>query len=317
MPGKTARRLGAGLCLLLLTGLPGTGSVAFAHEEGGTPVAGNVRFYHLAKSAFDPYTQNPTSAQRAWMREHYFRMQVWSPYFDSRLAWFPDAWVYINSYAIKSDMAIFNTHPEWVLRDADGNRLYIPFDCGGGTCPQFAGDFGNPDYRAWWIANAIDTINRGYIGVWIDDVNLEWRVSDGNGNIVIPQDPRTGTAMRLEDWQRYFAEFMEQIRAALPDTAIGHNAIWYVDSPAFDNPYVNRQIDAADFFNLERGASDNGLTGGSGEFAFSTFLAFVDRVHARGRHVIMMDEADTMTPSRFIHVRRVRAARLVPGQRRS
>ena len=28
------------------------------------------------------------------MRAHYWRMLTYAPYFDSRVAWFPDAWVY-------------------------------------------------------------------------------------------------------------------------------------------------------------------------------------------------------------------------------
>lgn len=254
---------------------------------------GDVRFYQIASSSLDPYTSDPNAAEQAWMREHYYRMQVWSPYFDQRLSWYPNAWIYKDSYAIKPGWQVFDDHPEWVLRDANGNMLYIPFACSGGTCPQYAGDFGNPAFRAWWIAEARDIIDRGYIGMWVDDVNLTWRVSDGHGNHVTPIDPRTNQPMLLDDWQRYFAEYMEEIRAAFPDITIAHNAIWFVDSPGFDNPYVNRQIDAADFYNLERGAADNGLVYGNGRFGFERFLAFVDRIHARGRSVILMDESVT------------------------
>lgn len=269
---------------------------------GATPVdapEGQVRFYQLAKSNFDDYTDNPTPAQQQWMREHYFRLQAWSPYFDDRLSWFADTWVYKDSYAIKPDWDIFTDHPEWVLKDAAGNRLYIPYNCSGGTCPQFAGDFGNPAFRDWWISGAQDLVSRGYIGIWIDDVNLEWRVSNGNGNHVTPIDPRTGVAMTLDDWQRYFAEFMEAVRGALPDTEIGHNALWFAAGEDYDNPHAARQIDAADYFNLERGATDGGLTDGDGRYGFQTWLGFIDFVHSRGRNVILMDEADTTAQREF------------------
>ena len=44
------------------------------------------------------------------------------------------------------------------LRDGGGNKLYIPWGCSGGTCPQYAADVGNPAYRAWFIDQV-----RGYL----------------------------------------------------------------------------------------------------------------------------------------------------------
>ncbi len=253
---------------------------------------GDVRFYQLAKSNFDSYTQDPSPATIQWMHDHYLLMQTYSPYFDSRLSWFPNAWVYKDSYAIYPNSSVDDEHPEWILKDAEGNWLYIPFACHGGTCTQYAADFGNQAFRDDWIARAVELIEDiGYQGLWIDDVNLAWRVGNGNGDHVTPIDPRTGTLMTLDDWQRYFAEFMEQVRAALPGVPIAHNAIWYVD-PDRDNPYVLRQIDAADYYNLERGATDGGLVAGSGTYGFETFLGFIDFIHDRGRNVILMDEAD-------------------------
>lgn len=275
------RRTAATMLLFVLT-MAATGSVAEQRH------AGSVRFFAHAKSDFDEWTKRPSAAQQAWMREHYDRMLTYSPYFDSRLDWYPNAWVYKNAYAIHSDRAVFSKHPHWVLRDAKGRLLYIPFACSAGSCPQFAADVGNPDFRQWWIDGLRDKLERGYTGVYVDDVNLDWRVSDGNGKHVKPIDPRTGAEMTLSDWRRYFAEFMEEIRSAFPDAEIIHNVIWYA-TPA-DDPYILRQIDAADYINLERGATDSGIRGGPGKYGFETFLAFIDRVHARGRHIILDDD---------------------------
>jgi hypothetical protein len=250
--------------------------------------AGQVRFLNHANSNFDRYTQSPTDATQAWMRDHYARMLAYHPYFDTRLQWYPFAWVYKNAYAINSS----SSHPEWILRDANGNMLYIPWGCSNGVCPQFAGDFGNVDFRANWIREARLALNQGYLGLFVDDVNLTWRVGDGNGNQVVPIDPRTGASMTLTNWRRYFAEFMEEIRAAFPDIEIGHNAIWYAGSA--DDSYIKRQIAASDYFNIERGATDEGLTGGAGTFGFETFLSFVDAVHALGSGVVLMDYGSTV-----------------------
>ena len=246
-----------------------------------------MRFYNVADSDFDIYSKNPDAATQAWMRKRYTRMQTYSPYFDSRLEWFPDAWAYKDSYAIKPHWPEFHDHPEWVLRDQQGNLLYIPWGCEGGTCPQYAADVGNPEFRQHWIDEARELIARGYRGLWIDDVNLTWRVGDGNGRHVRPIDPRTGAAMTLQDWRRYFAEFMEEIRVALPDIEIAHNAIWYAGP--IDDPFIARQVLAADYFNFERGATDAGLQAGRRRFGFETFLEFVDGLHALDRSVVFMD----------------------------
>lgn len=257
---------------------------------------GVVNFFVDASSSFDPWTASPTPAQQAWMREHYDRMQTYSPYFDSRLSWYPNAWDYKDSYAIKPGWAVYAEHPEWILRDANGQMLYITYACSGGTCPQYAADVGNPDFRNWWIEGAKSKIALGYDGVWVDDVNLDWRIGDGSGNPVRPIDPRTGSEMSLADWRRCFAEFMEQLRAALPNAELAHNVIWYTQP--LDDPYVLREYDAADYINFERGITDGGITAGTGKYGFETFIALIDRIHARGRNVIMDDDDDASIVAR-------------------
>lgn len=287
--------------LFLLIFIICTGTLSHTHQptsaKGGTetylPIVmqageaineGRVNFMKEANSGFDEYTFDPSPATQMWIQEHFWRMLTFSPYFDERLSWYPDAWVYIDLYAIYVGSDLADERPEWILRDADGNELYIPWGCENGTCPQYAADVGNSDFRDYWIAEAADIMSAGYVGMWIDDVNLEWRVGDGNGDFVPPIDPRSGVEMTLDDWQRYFAEFTEEVSYAFPDSEIAHNAIWFADET--DNPYVIRQTDAADYINLERGVNDEGIVGGDGQFGFETFLAYIDFVHGRGKNVL-------------------------------
>ena len=258
-----------------------------AQAAGGD--AGRVRLMQHAASDFDVFTRNPTAEQQKWMRDHYARMKTWSPYFDSRLDWYPNAWAYRDAYAIYRTSAGASEHPEWILKDASGNKLYIPFGCSGGTCPQYAADIGNPAFRAQWIADARATMAEGYKGLYIDDVNMDWRVGDGAGRSVYALDPRTGRQMNLATWQRYMADFMEEVRAAFPGKEIVHNAIWY--SP--DSPDVRRQLRAADIVGLERGFNDDGLTNGDGRWGWRTFVDLIDRVHADGDRVLLDADADT------------------------
>src|SRR3954470_22353018 len=105
----------------------------------GRDRAGVVHFAKSADSAFDRYSQAPSAARQQWMRDKYWRMRAYSPYFDSRNAWYPRAWSY------KDAMAIYpgeDLDPTFYLRDAQGRKLYVWYDCGGGACSQFAGDVG-------------------------------------------------------------------------------------------------------------------------------------------------------------------------------
>lgn len=252
---------------------------------------GAVRLFVANHSDFDEWTSNPTDQQQQFMRDHYYRMETYSPYFDSRLSWYPNAWEYVDAYAIYRSSEIAQNHPEWILKDAEGRYLYIPYGCAGGTCPQYAADIGNPDFQDNLIARQRTQMAAGYLGLFVDDVNLSRiTVSDGNGSSVTPIDPRTGVEMTLADWRRYFAEFMERFRDAFPEHEIAHNVHWWTDR---SDPTVVRQIDAADWITLERGITDSGIRGGSGKYGFETFVDLVDWLHARGKHVVMEDDDDS------------------------
>jgi hypothetical protein len=282
------------LLLFTLTGVMCTSPISPTAPTAGEE-AGMVSFFHRSGPAFDKYTSDAKSDFQVWMREHFFRSEVWSPYFDDKTTWYPQGLVSRNLYAIyPGDQATLDAHPEWVLRDEAGAQLYIPWGCTDGSCPQFAADVGSPAFRRAWIEEARSLLSRGYRGLWIDDVNLEFRVGDGAGNFRAPIDPRTGRVMSAEDWRRYVTEFVEEIRAALPDAEILHNSIWFAVQPTRTaDPYVQRQIAAADRINLERGVNDPGLTGGTGQWSLHAFLEHIDAIHAAGRTVVLDAFDDT------------------------
>ena len=120
---------------------------------------------------------------------------------------------------------------------------------------------------------------------------MELRISDGNGNLQWPVDPRTGDDDdRAESWRRYMAEFMEQIRRELPGAEIVHNSLWF-DGDA--DPYIRRQHDAADLIEIERGINDSGLRGGEGGVSLRTLFKLIDRLHAKGKGVMLDASAPT------------------------
>lgn len=256
-----------------------------------------------AKSAFDDWTRSPSIEEQETMRELYDWMVVFSPYFDERLDWYENGLAYIDLYAIYTDLDKDDRsieHPEWILTDAGGERLFIDWGCEGGTCPQWAADVGDPEFRADFLERVERLLEIGYPGVMIDDVNLLWRISNGDGETVEPIDDRTGDAMSLQDWQRYVAELVEMVRDRFPEARIMHNSIWYTDSPDFDNEFVARQIAAADWIMLERGATDGGLESGNGRYGMASFFDFIDHAHSLDTGVLYLDEtAETLVQQEF------------------
>jgi hypothetical protein len=290
----------------------GRTAISFAHLAlfavmlGGTELsaqnAGVANVSKLANDGFDAYTAYPSPSMQQWLRDHYARMTVYSPYFDSRTSWYPRGDAYINLYGIQRGTQLQFEHPDWILKDQNGNWLSIPWGCGGGTCPLWAADVSNQQYRNWWINQARSIQSKGYNGIWIDDVNMEFRVGDNWGNQVAPFDRNTGQVMSWDNWRRYMAEFLEQIRAGLPGAEIVHNSIWYAGPSGLrdSDPYIQRQISAADIVNIEHGiGSDAGLTGGTGIWSVNALLGYIDRVHARGRAVTIMEFSTNRAAQEF------------------
>jgi hypothetical protein len=91
-------------------------------------------------------------------------------------------------------------------------------------------------------------------------------------------------------WKTYFADFMQQVRAALPNIEIVHNSLWYLNDGS--DPNIQREIQAADWINAERGVNDPGLTGGTGYWSYDRFLTVVDNVHFNGKEIVFDTEAD-------------------------
>ena len=164
----------------------------------------------------------------------------------------------------------------------------MPFACNGSTCPLAAFDPGNQDFRNWWISSARSILDKGYKGLWIDDVNMEYRIGYANSNDAIPRDPRTGAPMTYDAWKGYIADFTQQIRQAFPNKEILHNSIWYAGGPNRDYDWnVIRQIQSANFINVERGFSDTGLWGFDGPWSEGALMNYIDHVHSLGAHVVI------------------------------
>jgi hypothetical protein len=244
-----------------------------------------VRFVKFADASFDA---EDIQSNASFMWEHFTRMVGFTSFFDSRTAWAPPAWVYQDAYAIYTGSSLEQEHPEWILRDASGNRLYIPF---GNPPTQFAADISNPAFRRFWIARTKGILAHGYRGVYVDDVDMWANTSNAKGEKATPISGVTGQPISNEAWREYLATFMRELREATPGYEIVHNNVWYAGASSGNRgttaATVRTQIQQANLLDLERGVGDSGLTGGTGAWSLSNLFAYVDEVHALGAGLIL------------------------------
>lgn len=245
-----------------------------------------LTYFPMTDPSWDTYTNNPTYEPA--IQEQCNDIGTFSPFWDAKLSWFPNAYVYVDSYAIYTDptrnSGLINAHPEWILVDAKGNKLYIPWGCSNGTCPQYAADIGNPHFQQAMIGQMLCGITPGYAGIWLDDVNmsLAGAVSDGTGTAVDPQDPRTGKPMTQTAWAAYFVQYLTCLHNALKQWGLKliENSVWYesIQAPA--------QFATSEFQSFQYGFTDPGLTGGTGQWSLFNFFSAIDTAQAAGSLVI-------------------------------
>ena len=252
---------------------------------------GTVCAVAVANASFDQFLAAPAAGLIPWIQTHYSRMVVYAPAFDRTLSWYPNGWVYKDMYAIHTGSSLAAERPDWILRDANGAALYIPYACANGSCPQYAGDIGNPGFRARWISDARATMRAGYQGIFQDDFNMRLQIGDGTGQLVPPINPRTRRPMTDDEWRRYMADFATEIRKAFPKAELVQNQVYFFASPS--HPDVVRATKQATHVWVERAFNDAGIVGGKGPYGFETLLAFVDAVHDRG--VGTIEEIQTPT----------------------
>jgi hypothetical protein len=255
--------------------------------------AGTANVFEMAGGSYLPYLNDPSLQEQQWFNTHIWRMGVYAPYFNERTSWYHNGWVYKDSYAIYPGSALASEHPEWILKDASGHDLYIPWGCSNDSCPQYAGDIASASYRRAWIEGLRAEVAAGYRGAFIDDVNMSLDVSNGEEELVAPIDPSTGQPMTAEAWRGFMARFMQEVRAALPNIEITHNAVWFADEDAGTaNANIRAEIESANYIFLQRGANDPGLTGGDGRFSLNAMLSYIDQVHALGKNVVLEGTAE-------------------------
>jgi hypothetical protein len=272
-----------------------TGETGAAVDSGASspdagPPEGRVHIVkRMGDPSFDSVVTHPSPTTIAWLNDHFYRMEVFTTFFDDKTSWYPSGLVYSDSAVIYPGSSTATAHPDWILQDTGGHPVYLDWNCSNGTCPQYAADVSNPAFQKYWIGALETALAKGYLGAWIDDVNLALRFSNGTSTVTA-HSPATSTVMTEDAWSAAVASFMTAVRAALPAYELLHNSIWYARPTRTADAYVQQEIAAADVINMEGGfASDSGLTGGTGDFSVYAKMAFADAVHAAGRWVVSDD----------------------------
>ena len=162
-----------------------------------------------------------------------------------------------------------------MLRDRRGRRLYVPFGCAKGTCPQYAADVASPAWRRHLTRQVRAVTRVRYAGVFLDDVNFDRNVGDGSGRLVAPV--RGGRTLSEAEWKAAMATLVRTVRRAAPRRELMINTVWWKAQSSLDDPVVAAGVAAATDFEVERGAEDT-RRGQS----FDGLLAVIDRLHGLG-----------------------------------
>ncbi|UUY05489.1 IPT/TIG domain-containing protein [Svornostia abyssi] len=266
-------------------------------EDSGNP--GKVRFVKRSASAFDQYS---TQAYSTWLNQKLWRFQVSDDFFRDKTSWYTRGWVYWNSFGIWPDDPQASTYG---LKTASGADVYLKYGSEDGAADRRAGDITNPAFRAARVAELKELLTHGYKGAWIDDVNLDLDLWERNGTTrATPYSPWLGRTVTAADWRIAMTVFMEEIRAAIPDKELMHNAVWYhgrVGTSREYFPEVDRLIKSADYVNKEWGINaDSGLGGGLDQWSQDALFSHFDKVHRLGRGVVIDDDAASNAERNYV-----------------
>jgi hypothetical protein len=273
------------------------GAAAVMLEAGGSAPpdpspakAGRVHLFREGGPSFARWVHR-SDCRRFLNRYH--RMRLYSPYADACVqGGYRGGLAYVNAQAIyprevrvwrrdsRRERHAQRRLDRLILRDARGRRLYVPFECDGRRCPQYAAHIGSRRWRKRIARKVGAALRDGYRGVFLDDVNWTLNVSDGAGRPVRPVHPVTRRPISLGQWRRAMARLVTAIRARHPRAEVVVNSVWWKPESSLDVPDVARGVRAASAYDVERGTLDT-FRGQS----YAGLLATIDRIHALGTGV--------------------------------
>lgn len=241
--------------------------------------AGKVRLVRTDSADFNSFSASSDTSVQQSVSSLFQRLLVYSPGFDSKLSWYNRGWLYTSLYGIP--VSEVGPHNEgFILKDSSGGRLYI--DSG-----VYAANVLDSNFRSYWIKEVRSSMQKGYKGIFINDVNLNFKVADSSGAAAVAF--HNGVEISLQQWQYGVAIFSEEINQGFPGAEIVHSSVWSADSAAdFASDAQTRVINSARLQYIAGGIREAGITAGTtGLMTISQHKKYIDRVHALGKSVVL------------------------------
>jgi hypothetical protein len=282
--------------------------------------SGDVNFFDRYDGAMDQYLNLDVNSPaylnfENWWVEHADRSEVFN---GNHSNVYQNGMLYKDSYGIDPT----STEKTYALQNpADHSKpMYVNWHCGGGSCPQLAGDIANKDFRAARVQDLVNAYGTGYFrGLWLDDVPLGTATTDGvddgydgNGRQAVAYSPTLKANMTDADWRKYMHIFMDQIRAAFPrPTEILANVHWDPNTlggglaPSSSDPNSDALgvISDLDYVDLENEPADGNIHGGplsaTDTYTMANFRNFVTRIHNVGTAVVWDDFDQSPAPREY------------------
>lgn len=250
-----------------------------------TPAEGKARFYKGAYPGLDRYIDSRRCARHL---NRYVRMRMFTHFSDRCVdRSYRGGLVNVNAQAIhvtdvrirrgdtRAERARKRALDRMILRDSAGRRLYVPFDCARGRCPQYAADIANPRWRTYLRRQVRRAMRHRYAGVFLDDVNWQVNVSDGLERRVPAMDPGR--------WKRAMRLLVSGVRTAAGRRGeLMINTVWWRPESSLDDAVVRAGVRRATDFYIERGTEDTR----QGQ-SYEGMLAVIDRLHSMGLGVTL------------------------------
>ena len=228
----------------------------------------------------------PSIAQ--FWNDNYDFAYVFPPYFNegknAKNWYFNPTMGYLDISVLYNDSRDSDKPGDWFLKDSNGNKIFLNWGCGGGSCPQYVADIGNQGFRQYVKDRITEYINWEHEGVMLDDVNFYiWNHVYGNGQQAQAINPRTGQNLTETEWNEYMATLVEEIEDTHPDLLISTNTHYFqID---YSNSYHQRSLASTDIHLMEIGFLDPNLNRGS----YESLYGFSDFAHNKGAVVYYMD----------------------------
>ncbi|MGI9329520.1 MAG: putative glycoside hydrolase [Gammaproteobacteria bacterium] len=261
-----------------------------------------VLIFSYLMSGFEPHPGEPDDDDED-DREQSHHKQAYSAFAHRLLGWFgrDRSMEQENQVGMHTDLNELPAYASSILRDTNGNRLYVDSGCTTSQCRNYADNLCSPAVRERRVQGMQEKLmQKDYRGFWLEHIHLAkpdgtLSTSNNRGEFVRPVDPDTNELMTNTQWNSCLTDWVEQVRDVFPAAELAHNSLWFVGQ----DEHARRQHLAADYIHLKQGFIDDRQVAGDGPYGFDSFLDYLDWAHSLGRTIIYGHDKSFMSEQEF------------------